>query len=727
MSAGYLRMGFVAVVWSVVSVRSSTAAPPEAGELLGRLTRDCGFLFSDEERRTLDAINRQYREAIGNERRAKNDGERNAARERQDAAVRQMTDLLEKTRRALRVTIKGDELIPADAGTINLPGDVGAILLRIESGAGEPRFAAVAVDFGVPEPVVTVPTGAGVTWAVAAVTSVPEKRTRATIRLAREGRPALKWPVELVTPRMARLKLRVLSDGKQPTPAMVRLSWKTGGGRDIRPVNALDIDAQFDAQGRPTSQRWPNLPGLMSGGFWCLPEALDMPVPPGEYTLVVRRGAEHIPIQAEFTVPPGEIVEKTYTIERWVDMRDHGWYSGDDHVHARMLDAGDADRLMAWLKAEDLHLANIVKMGDIYRTWFEQRGFGKGARVIDGDYVLSPGQECPRTHEQIGHTLAMNITSMVRDTDKYYSYDWVAKTVHEQGGLWGYAHLSGGAFFVHRDATMNIAAGNVDFAEVLQFGQLGTNLYYDFLNLGFKLTASAGSDVPWGGTVGEVRVYARPEGRFDADTWFDAVRRGRTFVSNGPMIDFRVEEAYPGDELVVEAERKLKVKARAWGDPGRMLPLKLEIIRHGETIKTAESAEGRKEIAVEFDLDAGDGFWLAAKVEAGDGTRAHTTPVYVVRKGLRFWKYAAVDELIAKRLVSLDEVAGIVQAAKETVAKSKAETPAARMDLAIEQLVVQGDALLTRVEQARKAYAGLKAIAAREKAVRGGTSDTGKG
>ena len=75
---------------------------------------------------------------------------------------------------------------------------------------------------------------------------------------------------------------------------------------------------------------------------------------------------------------------------------------------------------MAWVRAEDIHLANVVKMGNIYRTFFEQRGFGPQFRVLDGEFALVPGQECPRTHEEIGHTLAMNITSMVRDTDRYF-------------------------------------------------------------------------------------------------------------------------------------------------------------------------------------------------------------------------------------------------------------------------------------------------------------------
>ena len=86
-------------------------------------------------------------------------------------------------------------------------------------------------------------------------------------------------------------------------------------------------------------------------------------------------------------------------------MRKLGWFSGDDHVHFRLLSDEDAQRLMTWVQAEDLYLANVVEMGDINRTWFRQRGFGREHRVVSAGHILSPGQECPRTGARfrLGH------------------------------------------------------------------------------------------------------------------------------------------------------------------------------------------------------------------------------------------------------------------------------------------------------------------------------------
>ena len=165
---------------------------------------------------------------------------------------------------------------------------------------------------------------------------------------------------------------------------------------------------------------------------------------------------------------------------------------------------------------------------------------------------------------------------------------------------------------------MNVPRQKVDFVEILQFNSLGTRLYYDFLNFGCKLTASAGSDVPRGGTVGEVRAYAYLGRKsFSANAWFEAFRRGRTFTTSGPMLELQVDDALPGDELQIKSDRKLHVRARAWGDPKRMAPMKLEVVKHGEVISAAESKDPEQpEAKLDFTVDAGYGCWIAARATA---------------------------------------------------------------------------------------------------------------
>jgi hypothetical protein len=703
------------------SAETATTLPAGAVDFAGRVAHNHWYLFGPEKRAALDMLNRELREAQQQADKATDDATRGAATGRGAAAAGRLLEVVKACPRKIRLDLTAEQPVLLPDGPFELPGDTGALLFEVVSGLEGVSYSTTTHDLSLsPVPgdsskAVADVAASGTTYVMVGFEHLPVGRNILSVEFRRPGQSAVRFPLNLTMPAPGRLKLTVLSDDTgKPAPAMVRLLWRTDGV-SRQPANGIEFAPQFDRQGKASGSRNANLPGPLADSFWCVPGPFDMTLAPGDWQIGVRRGVEHEVIFEDVTIRSGETVERTFCPKRWTDLRRRGWWSGDDHVHCRIVSDEDARHLMSWVQAEDIHLANVVKMGDIYRTYFEQRGFGPAYRVVDGDYVLSPGQECPRTHDQIGHTLAMNITSMVRDPERYFLYDEVFDAVHAQGGLSGYAHVNTGLFHVHRDMSLNVPRQKVDFVEILQFNQLGTDLYYDFLNLGCKLTASAGSDVPWGGTIGEVRTYAYlGRQRFSADAWFEAFRRGRTFTTSGPMIEFRVDNAQPGDELKLKADRKLRVHARAWGDPKRMAPVKLEIVRHGEVIRSAESSDPKHpEVQLDFTVDSGPGCWLAARARAGDGTSAHTTPVYVVRDGLRFWKFDGLDELIAKRLASLAEIEQIVADAKQLDAEGKLERDRYR-----KQLALQGDALLQRVTQARNLYADLQRTAEAERAQR---------
>jgi hypothetical protein len=690
---------------------------PGAPEMASALVRYHPYLFTEADRAALEEVNRNLREAQQEARRASSDEQRQAATVKRETAAARLQEILAACPATRDITLSGEQTTLPPLDPIALPGDSGAFLFRVTTGGGPARC--VTLDYDLSEhsryrlPVEVAPDC--VTWVLVSLNRVPQLKTEMELEFAVAGQPTTILPVQTKTPNHGTLQIAVLSDDTgRPAPAMMRIVWKTDG-REIKPSNALNFGPLFDKQGNWDGARRANHTGDLAAAYWCVPEPFKMELAPGEYEITILRGTEHAAVKDTLTVASDTLLERTYRPRRWVDMRKLGWYSGDDHVHAQILSDNDAQTVMTWIQAEDVHLANVVKMGDIYRTWFEQRGFGKDYRVIDGDYILSPGQECPRTHNELGHTISMNIKDMIRNTDQYYLYDTVFDEAHRQGGLSGYAHVNSGIFYVHRDMSINIPKEKIDFVELLQFANLGTDLYYDFLNTGFKVTASAGSDVPWGGSVGEVRVYAYTgKKKFTADRWFDAVQKGNTFVTNGIMLDFTVDKAMPGDEIRVATDTPLRVKARAWGDPDRCVPSKLDIIVHGESVKAAESSDAaQSELVLDFELPAGNGFWIAARAEGNDGSRAHTTPIYVVREGLRFWKYDGIQDLIAKRETSLTEI-------EQIVAEAIAQNDAARVEdnRTIKQLAVQGPELLKRVEEAKQIYAGLRAVAEKEAALR---------
>ena len=186
-------------------------------------------------------------------------------------------------------------------------------------------------------------------------------------------------------------------------------------------------------------------------------------------------------------------------------------------------------------------------------------------------------------------------------------------------------------------------------------------------------------------------------------------------MTNGPMLEFSVEGALPGDELKLpwhDRGRKLRVKARAWGDAGRMLPVELDIVQHGEVIhQVRPDSESQSELSADFEVDAGFGSWIAARAKGSDGSQAHTTPVYVIQEPFRFWKHEAAQELITDRLNSLAEIEKLVSDARQRETEGKASYNH-------KELIKQAEPLLQRVEEARELYRELQEEAVKEQALR---------
>src|SRR4030095_11999917 len=53
--------------------------------------------------------------------------------------------------------------------------------------------------------------------------------------------------------------------------------------------------------------------------------------------------------------------------------------------------------------------------------------------------------------------------------------------------------------------------------------------------------------------AGSDRTFARVDGPLSVQSWLGAIKRGRTFMSTGPLIFIDVDGHQPGDEIAVAA------------------------------------------------------------------------------------------------------------------------------------------------------------------------------
>ncbi len=376
----------------------------------------------------------------------------------------------------------------------------------------------------------------------------------------------------------------------------------------------------------------------------------------GNYRLSVSRGMEFVPVRHEFSVSAGVDSETAIRLARWVDFPKRGWYSGDVHVHHPTLTDKHRDFLLHYAEAEDLHLVNVLEMGHHRGTDFKQTGFGKAHRTQRGSYALVSGQEEPRS--TFGHIIGLHTTKLARDLPTYDFYDLAFQRLHDQKqAVVGFAHFSWNGCDLPRGFPWYVTTEAIEFIELMQFAKVNALDYYDYLNLGFRLTAAAGSDIPWGSTLGECRTYVYTGPKFDVDAWFDGLRRGRTFVSNGPALELRVEGEFPGAELQIQKGARVRVSAKAWGHSEVAIPEVLELVTGAgvvqRRVRKVDEAKDRTELSISIDLPFERSGWIALSTRATNGALAHSSPVYVVVDGQPTWSPSQGPEIIGKQLAAM--------------------------------------------------------------------------
>ena len=253
--------------------------------------------------------------------------------------------------------------------------------------------------------------------------------------------------------------------------------------------------------------------------------AFEIALNPGSYQISISKGFEYLSQHHTITLTSGKDVSQKYAMKRWINMPSKGWYSADDHIHIRR-SPRENPYILKWIAAEDIHIGAMLQMGDFYTTYYAQYAFGDNGLYNEGNHILTPGQEDPRTHE-VGHTILLTADDQVRYRDQYYLYDSVFDDVHYLNGLTGYAH-QGMSFHGYRGMTLDVLRGKVDFLELLQFcvedGPLHLEHYYHYLDLGYKIIATAGSDFPWCG--------------LDGSTWDAQIGNARFYTYVGDQLTF---------------------------------------------------------------------------------------------------------------------------------------------------------------------------------------------
>ena len=448
-----------------------------------------------------------------------------------------------------------------------------------------------------------------------------------------------------------RVRIRVLGQDGRPTPARVYLD--ASDGRSYSP------DGAFHRAMMVTDRHY----------FHTAGEA-EIEVPAGRTTIEVVRGWEFRPKPVTVDVRGGATTAMTVTLERLADLPARGWYSGDTHVHDLHQGFGlSHEAFFLQLAAEDLHVTNALIHMDGTRLmgrWADLTG--SPHPLSTPTHILQYGQEF---RGGLGHIGMIGVREFVLpfvggQAGTAYAQPALDHPYLEgarvQGGLAGFMHPYMGdprtpAVAASTLIGVDVALGLGDFYDIgaLWSDELASAaFYYRLLNAGFRLPATGGtdnfSDVWRDPPAGSDRTFARIEGPLSMRSWLEAVRRGRTFVSTGPLLFLDVAGREPGDELATasDAPPTVRVKAEAIS----IAPMdSLQIVVNGEIARTV-AARDRARITFDGEVPIPSGGWIAARVIGphsryigDDYAFAHTSPVYVVRGGQRFVNRADAEFL----------------------------------------------------------------------------------
>ena len=402
----------------------------------------------------------------------------------------------------------------------------------------------------------------------------------------------------------------------------------------------------------------------------------DIEVPAGRAIVHVERGKEYLPAHHSVEVAADQSTELTVTLHRWVNMPQEGWYSCDMHVH---FGADDPRVLRQLALADDVHVtpAFTYWLRGNEREWVGRwPTWTTGAQdVIDATHLTTrknveierirgtaaPGGSVgasflfnldkPVTATRYGELFPTDTAlclaarkhspDVVIDTDKP---SWAETVVGAALGAYDTIQVCHNHY--HRNQTIPggwgmigpIADGESNAAEGDGLFHRTNDLYYRFLNCGFRLGVSGGSAIGvMAVPMGYNRVYAHIDGPLTGARYWAAVKAGRSFATSGPMLNLTVNGQPPGETIHRAAgdASPVTVGARVRA----IEPIEaLQLVHDGRIVNQLDLTEFEPRPVIDrkvnWQVTPRRSGWLAARalLRAPDGRlrQAHTSPIYLI-------------------------------------------------------------------------------------------------
>ncbi len=344
--------------------------------------------------------------------------------------------------------------------------------------------------------------------------------------------------------------------------------------------------------GRPVKLR---LPGTAEyGGHFYIDGKLTLPLHVGRYTFELEAGPEYLTQSGHFEIERHADDSKRIEMKRVVDLATEGWWGGDLDVRRKAKD------MPLILQAEGLKIAPLSE-------------------------PLAAKEMSPRLDVE-NHFIARTP----------YAWDlpvWLASGKLDAIELINHHSLRSGVVDNENDGRPRDKSF---FPGAHGNGRWSEAVYYHVLNCGFRIppvagSGSGGNDNP----VGTNRVYVYCGSEFSKDAWWDGLKAGRVFVTNGPLLRPTVEGQPPGYVFPIGAGESINLEIGL--NLATSVPVEyLQIIKNGVVDAEVRLADWKNRAGklppVHFD---DSGWFLVRAVTKNPKVYqfASTGPYYVEKSG----------------------------------------------------------------------------------------------
>ncbi|MCH8615266.1 CehA/McbA family metallohydrolase [Sphingomonas sp. SM33] len=435
----------------------------------------------------------------------------------------------------------------------------------------------------------------------------------------------------------ARLTIDIRDERGRSVPA--RVSVLGSDGRATAPASAwMHADDGYDR----------TLQFAETHYFHC-PSTCTVEAPAGDAKIWVQRGFRHLPWRQTVKLAPS--TEKTVPVSLQLNDLPASfgtWRSADLHVHMNYGGTyrNTPENLAKQAQAEDLNVVyNLI--------------VNKEERVPDiayfrGDPDPASGPDTLIMHSQEFHTSYWGHLGLLHLSDHVITPDFsayqhtplaspypfngvVADLAHAQGGLVGYVHPFDWIIDPARETTLSnefpadVVNGKVDYIEVVGFSDHKSTaaIWYRLLNLGFRLPAGAGTDAMANyaslrGPVGMNRVFLDTGGDLSPAAAKNALKAGRTFASNGPLLGLEVEGRHPGDTIARNGTGKVHYRVALRSPVGVD---HLELVQNGRVVKSFKLKGKRQNLDAKGVLQVDNDGWLVLRAW-NDGSDPQVLDLY---------------------------------------------------------------------------------------------------